>query len=305
MEMKHREPQSGRSEKSAGAPDGEALWESELPWALPPSKDVAEELTEEAVEKDTKGPATGTAAVSAVPAKDPHPAQPGPAADKNPRGQAGEPGNVTHEPASSKGHLAKPILAGAGLLSAVFLLAPLVYNLDAPAQTVQAGPEEREADHAPDAGFPDTTNASPRPRGSAAPNGDGIGKTVGHDWISAVAATVHTPGTGLATPAPGQKTPASGTTPKPADPTTPKPNPTTPKPANTTHQHSSGTSGAPGVGIYSHDSGRCIDIVGGKAVRGAALEIWDCAGKSSMDVRERRNHADPGHVRAARRRFDR
>ncbi|MFD8723498.1 ricin-type beta-trefoil lectin domain protein [Streptomyces sp. NPDC059629] len=34
---------------------------------------------------------------------------------------------------------------------------------------------------------------------------------------------------------------------------------------------------APGVNVYSHASHRCIDVVGGKAVQGAKLMIWDCA----------------------------
>ncbi|MET7694426.1 RICIN domain-containing protein [Streptomyces sp. NPDC005483] len=38
----------------------------------------------------------------------------------------------------------------------------------------------------------------------------------------------------------------------------------------------------PGVNIVSHDSGRCIDIAGGKAVQGAKLMIWDCSGTASQ-----------------------
>ncbi|MEU1089408.1 hypothetical protein ABZ401_21765 [Streptomyces sp. NPDC005892] len=36
VEMNHREPQAGRSDEFAGAPGGEAVWETELPWQLPP-----------------------------------------------------------------------------------------------------------------------------------------------------------------------------------------------------------------------------------------------------------------------------
>ncbi|MCW8383748.1 ricin-type beta-trefoil lectin domain protein [Streptomyces justiciae] len=38
----------------------------------------------------------------------------------------------------------------------------------------------------------------------------------------------------------------------------------------------------PGVNIFSHDSNRCIDIVGGKAVQGAKLMIWDCSQAASQ-----------------------
>lgn len=39
---------------------------------------------------------------------------------------------------------------------------------------------------------------------------------------------------------------------------------------------------APGVSVSSHASGRCIDVVGGKAVQGAALMIWDCNGSAAQ-----------------------
>lgn len=34
---------------------------------------------------------------------------------------------------------------------------------------------------------------------------------------------------------------------------------------------------SPGVNVVGHASGRCIDVVGGKAVQGARLMIWDCS----------------------------
>lgn len=44
-----------------------------------------------------------------------------------------------------------------------------------------------------------------------------------------------------------------------------------------------GASSAPaGVGIFSHDSQRCLDVVGGKAVSGTRLMIWDCSGSVSQ-----------------------
>ncbi|MFF2328566.1 MULTISPECIES: ricin-type beta-trefoil lectin domain protein [unclassified Streptomyces] len=39
---------------------------------------------------------------------------------------------------------------------------------------------------------------------------------------------------------------------------------------------------APGVAVFSHASRRCIDVVGGKAVRGAPLMIWDCSASASQ-----------------------
>ncbi|MFJ7495171.1 ricin-type beta-trefoil lectin domain protein [Streptomyces sp. NPDC097727] len=38
----------------------------------------------------------------------------------------------------------------------------------------------------------------------------------------------------------------------------------------------------PGVGVFSHASQRCIDVVGGKPVQGARLMIQDCSGASSQ-----------------------
>ncbi|MFE6488400.1 ricin-type beta-trefoil lectin domain protein, partial [Streptomyces sp. NPDC057757] len=37
---------------------------------------------------------------------------------------------------------------------------------------------------------------------------------------------------------------------------------------------------AAGVLVYSHDSGRCVDIVGDKGKDGSPLEIYDCKGKN-------------------------
>jgi hypothetical protein len=39
---------------------------------------------------------------------------------------------------------------------------------------------------------------------------------------------------------------------------------------------------APGVNVFSHASQRCIDVVGGKAVPGAGLMIWDCSESASQ-----------------------
>ncbi|MFE9611370.1 ricin-type beta-trefoil lectin domain protein [Streptomyces sp. NPDC006012] len=42
------------------------------------------------------------------------------------------------------------------------------------------------------------------------------------------------------------------------------------------------SAGVPGTAVYSHASGRCIDVVGGRAVQGAALQIWDCSKAASQ-----------------------
>ncbi|MGP4045966.1 ricin-type beta-trefoil lectin domain protein [Streptomyces sp. 2A115] len=39
---------------------------------------------------------------------------------------------------------------------------------------------------------------------------------------------------------------------------------------------------APGVNVFSHASQRCVDIVGGRAVEGAKLMIWDCSESTSQ-----------------------
>lgn len=39
---------------------------------------------------------------------------------------------------------------------------------------------------------------------------------------------------------------------------------------------------APGVNVFSHASQRCVDIVGGQAVQGAKLMIWDCSPSASQ-----------------------
>jgi hypothetical protein len=48
-------------------------------------------------------------------------------------------------------------------------------------------------------------------------------------------------------------------------------------PEDDTQPRSATSAAVPGVSIFSHDSDRCIDIVGGAAVPGAKLMIWDCS----------------------------
>ncbi|MEU5714025.1 MULTISPECIES: RICIN domain-containing protein [Streptomyces] len=50
----------------------------------------------------------------------------------------------------------------------------------------------------------------------------------------------------------------------------------------TTGARTTAPAAAPGVNVFSHASQRCIDIVGGKAVQGAGLMIWDCSGSAAQ-----------------------
>ncbi|MEW2515456.1 ricin-type beta-trefoil lectin domain protein [Streptomyces sp. NPDC046870] len=83
---------------------------------------------------------------------------------------------------------------------------------------------------------------------------------------------------------PGEKTGASrepasaspGSSAPGKDPASPVRRPTTTAKAT----HGTGTpapAAAPGVNVFSHASQRCIAVVGGKAVPGAGLMIWDCS----------------------------
>ncbi|MFD6529938.1 hypothetical protein [Streptomyces sp. NPDC060184] len=251
MEMNHREPQAGHSDEFAGAPDGRAVWESELPWQLPHPDQAGEgsplyaNHEEHAAEEvpPTNPDATAVRPVAHAPASDATAARPaahGPVPDATavlPVAHAPVSGtSSTHAPAGtsssgaeggstvrrtsrpatspqptggggrrrrsagaggrrpgSRGHLAKPILAGAGLLSALLLLAPHLFGDDAPLQTVKAGAEDREPETgtAPDPGHPDAAKTSPRPAASTTRRGeDSAGG--GHDAIVEVAATVPT-----------------------------------------------------------------------------------------------------------------
>ncbi|MFJ5035806.1 ricin-type beta-trefoil lectin domain protein [Streptomyces sp. NPDC088560] len=47
--------------------------------------------------------------------------------------------------------------------------------------------------------------------------------------------------------------------------------------ADTTGTGTTAPAATPGVNVFSHASHRCVDVVGGKAVQGARLMIWDCS----------------------------
>ncbi|MFE1450627.1 ricin-type beta-trefoil lectin domain protein [Streptomyces olivaceoviridis] len=56
----------------------------------------------------------------------------------------------------------------------------------------------------------------------------------------------------------------------------------TPTAKATTGGRTTAPAAAPGVNVFSHASQRCIDVVGGEAVPGAGLMIWDCTGSASQ-----------------------
>ncbi len=240
--MNHREPQAGRSDESAGAPGGQAVWESELPWEFPAGAD--DTVVGGAAAASTGSGLAGRPASAAVPASVPtygppsvpsppmspalapapaHAAVPVPEAAEGPHASEGaltvegsrpsegsrasevpRPSEVPHaserrakgrrprsdarERPASRGHLAKPLLAGAGILSALFLLTPHLIDDDAPSRSVQAGAEDADPESTPDAGGPDGATAAPSPAASGAPD-TGDGTAAGHDRIAEVAAT--------------------------------------------------------------------------------------------------------------------
>lgn len=55
-----------------------------------------------------------------------------------------------------------------------------------------------------------------------------------------------------------------------------------PSTKSTTKAGTTAPAASPGVNVFSHTSQRCIDIVGGKAVPGARLMIWDCSESASQ-----------------------
>ncbi|MFD7134895.1 ricin-type beta-trefoil lectin domain protein [Streptomyces sp. NPDC059894] len=57
---------------------------------------------------------------------------------------------------------------------------------------------------------------------------------------------------------------------------------TTASPKAKAETKTSAAASVPGVGVYSHASRRCVDVVGGKAVQGAKLMISDCNQSASQ-----------------------
>ncbi|MFF8883557.1 hypothetical protein [Streptomyces flaveolus] len=89
----------------------------------------------------------------------------------------------------SRGKFVKPVLAGAGVLSALFLLAPAVFGENAPSQTVQAGADDTDDHHTPELYRPDNAPSSAQPRATESGSPKDYGsKQSGADRIAAVAA---------------------------------------------------------------------------------------------------------------------
>ncbi|MFJ3671211.1 hypothetical protein ACIPSE_32600 [Streptomyces sp. NPDC090106] len=201
MEMNHREPPSGRPAESAepdrpagsaGAPGGQAaVWESELPWDFPPPEEhpattpaAGVAAPADADEPDTRlTPAPAHHRTHDVTTSAARPRTSGERGDRGERAGRGERG--------SRLRLSKPVLAGAGVLSALFLLVPHFLNEDAPSQAVQAGAEDTDPEATPYADGTDDVTAAPSPKASSGTPAGDDGKG-GHDRIDAVAATAPT-----------------------------------------------------------------------------------------------------------------
>lgn len=201
MQMNYREPDAGGPEPTTGLPAGDAVWENELPWQMAPlgeTGQLAPVVPEETpghgiAARDAQTAATAavsvpaltadTASVPHTPVTEAHGAAPGSDEPADPgarrrRDRGGRAGSAAPD-AAGEGRarlrlaLAKPVLAGAGMLSAVFLLAPTVFGEDAPAHTFKAGAEDAGQDYASNEQYPDS-GGTPSPRASA--SGDATGK---------------------------------------------------------------------------------------------------------------------------------
>ncbi|WP_399896182.1 ricin-type beta-trefoil lectin domain protein [Streptomyces sp. BBFR51] len=96
----------------------------------------------------------------------------------------------------------------------------------------------------------------------SAPTGAGDGKDAKPSAKPSTSASPSGHALGTASAAPGGEATAPAQDNAPSEPSEPK--------------------SMPGVGVFSHASQRCIDIVGGKAAQGARLMIWDCSGSASQ-----------------------
>ncbi|WP_345622986.1 hypothetical protein [Streptomyces ziwulingensis] len=251
--MSHREPDAARPDEFAGPSGGQAVWESELPWQLAapdeagtaePAPAAADETTDRRLaawvpeEPGAHALHTGRTAghgLDMTPAAghgtDITPAaDPAPAAAPAGRRTRGHDGHSTGggRRAAARASLVKPVLAGAGVLSALFLLVPSWFDENAPAQTVQAGAEDVDPDHTPDEPDP-STSASPRPGTTGAAKDSGRAGDKG-DRIAEVAATAPTQEARLVAAVSESGTPTRTATAKPSRASA------TPKPAATTQQ---------------------------------------------------------------------
>lgn len=226
MQMNYREPDTGRPDPSAGASAGQAVWENELPWQLAPLGETGEAgpasaATAGSLSSDGTGPraeradppTTPTPAFAPVPVpattgvRAPRPEPDASAAPRRRRhrGRGAQSPSVgpdvqTEGRATSRVKLAKPVLAGAGVLSALLLVAPALFGEHSPSHSVKAGAEDPSGGYAPEKQYPDTgSSAYPQPEGSGTAKSNDSGADRAHR-IAEVAATLPTHETRLVKP---------------------------------------------------------------------------------------------------------
>ncbi|GHB78409.1 hypothetical protein GCM10010377_80710 [Streptomyces viridiviolaceus] len=218
--MNHPGPGAGHPHETTGATAGQAVWDSELPWQLASAGDVGA-----AVPRDGAGPApdetlTGqythpavSAPVPAQPGDDPFTARRRYPAEETGRRAGGrrtsvQPSTAGERRGGSRARLAKPVLAGAGVLSALFLLGPALFGENGPSQTVQAGAGDLGEDYTPDEDHPSVGGPEqPRPVASGSPDA-GSAAGARQDRIAAVAAASPTQETHTLEATPERDTPS-------------------------------------------------------------------------------------------------
>lgn len=243
MQMNYREPDPGPPDPTTGASAGQAVWESELPWQLAPLGEAGPDGPAPAGELLGRGrtaPDAGPAAPPAVPA----PAATDRTATAPLTPMTGVPGDGGEPDASGAGAggrrrdrgdragsaapeaagdgrgrlrlaLAKPVLAGAGMLSALFLLTPAVFGDDTPAHTFKAGAGDAGEDYASDHHDPDPgSSASPRPGASSGTARDDGSEDGERHRIAEVAAASPTRDTRSVQPMSQSNSPAPSKTPR-------------------------------------------------------------------------------------------
>ncbi|WP_225826391.1 hypothetical protein [Streptomyces naphthomycinicus] len=236
--MNYREPDAGGPDQTTGLSSGEAVWENELPWQLAPLGEtgqhgpvpaeefpghgIAARATGTAVSPAASDPALGAGTASAphAPTTEAHGAGPESPAEGAPGGRRRRDRGDRTGSAGAEGTgdgrgrlrlaLAKPVLAGAGMLSAVFLLAPTVFGDDTPAHTFKAGAGDAGEDYASENHYSGSDGgASPRPSAS----GNTSGKDGGPRRIAEVAAASPTRETRSVEPMSQSHAPAPSRTP--------------------------------------------------------------------------------------------
>ncbi|WP_163010874.1 hypothetical protein [Streptomyces dangxiongensis] len=222
--MSHREPDTGGPDRTTGGSAGEAVWENELPWQLAHLGETGQGGPISAGDV----PGHGTAAPNTETAVLPAASVPTPGADtdsaapdaRRRRDRGHRPDSAVPEAAgdgraSLRLALAKPVLAGAGMLGALFLLAPTVFGQDASTHTFKAGAGDSGEDYASERHYPESGgSASPRPSASGATTGKGGAGDGGPHRIAEVAAASPTQGTRSVEPMSQSHAPAPSRTPR-------------------------------------------------------------------------------------------